>query len=212
VMRCCCGSRPAERCCEANTTAPAAMMRWNGVALMDNGYMAVGRVSNFSGDVDAYVLAVDMNGAELWWQSWGGTKEDVFNGIARSGSNFYLAGRTDSYGPELGAAHVRSSYVLVMDAAGDTLWTRTFGDVAAANSKEGIRAFSNGELLLVGGSGSDHLSNGMSLGVNTSGNKLWQHVYPIDLTTVLHAITFWMMAASLHRVFRSALRATKQCW
>ncbi|MFZ1617973.1 MAG: hypothetical protein WAT41_11550, partial [Flavobacteriales bacterium] len=31
----------------------------NGVALMDNGYMAAGRVSNFSGDVDAYVLAVD---------------------------------------------------------------------------------------------------------------------------------------------------------
>lgn len=164
-------------------------MRWNGVALMDNGYMAVGRVSNFSGDVDAYVLAVDMNGAKLWWQSWGGTKEDVFNGIARSGSNFYLAGRTDGYGPELGAAHVRSSYVLVMDAAGDTLWKRTFGDVAAANSKEGIRAFSNGELLLVGGSGSDHLTDGMSMRVNTLGTKLWQRAYPIDLTTVLHAIT-----------------------
>jgi hypothetical protein len=161
----------------------------NGVALMDNGFMAAGRVANFSGDVDAYVLAVDLNGSELWWQSWGGIKPDLFNGIARSGANFYLAGRTDSFGPLAGGQHVRSTYLMAMDQAGDTLWTRTFGDVAAANTTEGIHKASNGDLVLVGQTGNANLTDGMAMRVNTSGTQLWQRSYPIDNEDVLHDLT-----------------------
>ena len=80
----------------------------NSVAFHGGGYLAVGRITGFSGDVDAYILRTDLEGNEQWWQSWGGVKDDLFMGIASSGGNFVMAGRTDSYGPQVGTQHVRS--------------------------------------------------------------------------------------------------------
>ncbi|MGV9011774.1 MAG: hypothetical protein ACOH13_04180 [Flavobacteriales bacterium] len=117
-------------------------------------------------------------------------KQDLFNGIARSGANFYLAGRTDSFGPLAGGQHVRSTYVMAMEHAGDTPWTRTFCNVAAANTTEGIRRASNGDLVLVGQTGNANLTDGMAMRVNTLGTQLWQRSYPIDNEDVLHTLTF----------------------
>lgn len=158
------------------------------VAFDGNGYMVAGRIKGFSGDADAYILRTDNNGAEQWWQSWGGVKDEVLMGIARSGADFVMAGRTDSYGPQIGNQHVRSVYLLAMDAAGDTLWTRTLGDIGQASAAEGVQVAGNGELLIAGQAGNNHLTDGMVIRATANGTQIWKRTYNVENEDVLHHI------------------------
>ncbi|MGB6046550.1 MAG: hypothetical protein WBG34_03025 [Flavobacteriales bacterium] len=161
----------------------------NGVAFDGDGYMIAGRIGGFSGDLDAYVVRTDNDGNELWWQSWGGIKKDLLKGIAHSGSVFVMAGYTDSYGPQVGVQHVRSVYMIAMNAAGDTLWTRTIGDIGAASSAEDIQVAGNGDFFLSGQSGNSHLTKCMVMRVSPTGNQLWKRTYDIGNEDLLHRLT-----------------------
>jgi len=160
-----------------------------GVSSDANGYVGVGRITNFGGDIDTYIVRTDLSGAQQWWQSWGGIKNDEFYGIARSGSNYVMAGRTNSYGPLVSGVPVQSVYLMAMNTAGDTLWTRTFGNVAAASSTESITTATNGDLVLAGRSGDHHATDAMVMRVNSSGSLVWQHTYNVANEDVLHTLT-----------------------
>lgn len=160
----------------------------NAVDVDANGYMTTGRITGFSGDADAYILRTDNDGTEQWWQSWGGVKDDLMHGISRSSSAFIMAGYTDSYGPLIAGQHVRSVYLLAMNAAGDTLWTRTLGDIGQASAAESIQLAGNGEFLLAGQAGNDHLTDGMVMRVSATGQQLWKRTYDIANEDVLHRL------------------------
>jgi hypothetical protein len=160
-----------------------------GVSSDADGYVAVGRITNFGGDLDTYIVRTDLNGTQQWWQSWGGIKDDELYGIARSGSNYVMAGRTDSYGPLSFGTPVRSAYLMAMNADGDTLWTRTFGNVAAATSVESLTTATNGDLVLVGRSGNDHFTDAMVMRVNSSGSLVWQNTYDVAIEDALHTLS-----------------------
>ena len=160
-----------------------------GVAFDNDGYMIAGRIGGFTGDLDAYIVRTDIDGNELWWQSWGGIKNDLLKGIVRSGSVFVMAGYTDSYGPQIGSQYVRSVYMIAMNAAGDTLWTRTIGELGAASSAEDIQVASNGEFLIAGQSGNNHLTKCMVMRVSTTGNQLWKRTYILGNEDLLHGLT-----------------------
>ena len=160
----------------------------NAVDFDGNGYMVAGRLKGFSGDADAYILRTDNDGTEQWWQSWGGVKDELFSCIVRSGANFVMAGRTDSYGPQVGSQHVRSVYLMAMNAAGDTLWTHTLGDIGQASAAEAIQLAGNGELFIAGQAGNNHLTDGMVMRVSASGQQLWKRTYDIANEDVLHRL------------------------
>lgn len=160
----------------------------NSVAADANGYMVAGRIAGFSGDADAYMLRTDNNGTEQWWQSWGGIKDESLRGIVSSGGNFVMAGFTDSYGPGTGSQHVRSVYLLAMNAAGDTLWTRTIGNIGTASSAEDIQLAGNGEFLLAGLSGNNHATDGMAMRISSTGDQLWMRTYDMGGEDVLHKL------------------------
>ena len=161
----------------------------NSVALDGNGYMAAGRITGFDNNVDAYVLRTDNAGAEQWWQSWGGVNQEVLKGIARSGNEFVMAGYTDSYGPQVGALHVRSVYLIALNAAGDTLWTRTIGDIGQASAAEDIQVADNGEFFLAGQAGNSHLTDGMVMRISATGDQIWKRTYDIENEDVLHRLS-----------------------
>lgn len=167
----------------------AAEESGNGVAFDGQGYMIAGRTGGFSGHVDGFVVRTDNDGNEQWWQSWGGVKNDLFKAVVRSGSMFVLAGHTDSYGPQVGTQHVRSVYLIAMDAQGDTLWTRTIGDIGAATAAEDIQLATNGDLLLAGHAGNDHLTHAMVMRVSPNGEQLWRRNYNIGNEDLLHRLT-----------------------
>lgn len=160
----------------------------NSVAFDGNGYMAAGRITGFDNNVDAYILRTNNAGVEQWWQSWGGLKQDVLKGIVRSGNDFVMAGYNDSYGPQVGALHVRSVYLISMNAAGDTLWTRTLGDIGQACSADDIQVATNGEFFVTGQAGNNHLTDGMVMRVSATGQQLWKRTYDIANEDVLHRL------------------------
>lgn len=159
------------------------------VAFDPNGYMVAGRITGFDNNVDGYVLRADNAGVEQWWQSWGGVKQDLFKGIVRSGSTFVMAGYTDSYGPQVGTLHVRSVYLIAMNAAGDTLWTRTLGDIGQACAAEDIQVAGNGEFFIAGQAGNDHLTDCMVMRISATGNQIWKRTYNLENEDVLHRLT-----------------------
>lgn len=94
------------------------------VQLADSGY-AIGGYTNSSGNggYDMYLIRTDKNGAALWSKTYGGAGWDLAYGMQHTtDGGFVLAGTTYSYGA--GNADV---YIVKTDAAGDTLWTKTFG-------------------------------------------------------------------------------------
>ncbi len=160
-----------------------------GIATDGNGYMMAGRINNFGGDADAYVLRIDNAGNELWWQSWGGVKDDLLMAIIHNGNGFVMAGYTDSYGPVTGGQPVRSVYIMAMDAAGDTLWTRTIGNIGQARSATDIQLASNGNLLLAGQAGNDHLTDAMVMCISAAGQLNWVRTYDLANEDMLHRIS-----------------------
>lgn len=157
-----------------------------GVASDADGYMVAGRTGGFSGDLDAFIVRVGNDGSEAWWQGWGGPKDDLLKGIVRSGATFVMAGYTDSYGPLQGSVHVRSVYLIAMDAAGDTLWTRTLGTSGQARWAEDIALATNGDLLIAGAAGNNHLTAAMVMRLLPTGAQLWLQTYNFGNEDMLH--------------------------
>lgn len=79
--------------------------------------------------------------------------------------------------------------MIAMNAAGDTLWTRTIGDIGAASSAEDIQVAGNGDFFLSGQSGNSHLTKCMVMRVSPTGNQLWKRTYDIGNEDLLHRLT-----------------------
>jgi hypothetical protein len=91
----------------------------------NGGFIIAGYTTSFgAGDEDVYVLRLDSNGDTVWTRTYGGPEPDEGYSICPSGDgNFIVSGRTDSYGMGF-----NDLYLLKLSPAGDTLWTRVFGD------------------------------------------------------------------------------------
>jgi hypothetical protein len=91
----------------------------------DGGYLIAGYTTSLgAGDEDVYVLKIDLAGDTVWTRTYGGAEPDEGYSIcATSDGNYAVAGRTDSYG-----SGFNDLYLLKIDTAGDTVWTRVYGD------------------------------------------------------------------------------------
>jgi hypothetical protein len=89
------------------------------------GFIIAGHTNSYGGGIDNDVLLVrtDAAGDVLWTRVYGGADDEAAWEVATVPSGGYaVAGETYSYGA--GGADV---YLLRLDAAGDTLWTGTYG-------------------------------------------------------------------------------------
>jgi hypothetical protein len=77
--------------------------------------------SQGAGKEDVYVLRIDASGDTVWTRTYGGPELDAGMAIcATSDGGLVVTGRTESFG-----ADYIDLWALKLDAAGDTLWTRT---------------------------------------------------------------------------------------
>jgi len=95
----------------------------------DGGYVITGRTNYFGGagiTGDVYLVRTDPDGNMLWSSAYGGDSSDMGNSVQQVHEGVYaIAGVTSSFG-----AGGPDFYLIQTDADGDTLWTRTFGDVS----------------------------------------------------------------------------------
>ena len=115
----------------------------------DGGFLVAGTSNSFGGgDKDVLLVRTDASGDPLWSKTYGGSGEDAAYDIALTpDGGAIMAGQSGVSG---GAGGGLNTYVIRIDAAGDTLWTRTF------NSGSDNYAYSVGEVT-----GGDHIIAGV---------------------------------------------------
>jgi hypothetical protein len=112
----------------------------------DGGFVLAGQTYSFgAGERDAYVIKTDSAGHEEWSRVFGGPARDVGHGIDRTDDGrFLVTGYTASFG-----AVGYDPYLIMIDAAGDTAWTRALPQPVVCRTLTGEEA-ANGGFFLTG--------------------------------------------------------------
>jgi len=155
----------------------------------DGGFIIAGRTSSFGkGWRSAYFIRTDAGGDTLWTRAHGGWGKDEAYGITAMADGGYVAtGYTESYG-----AGGRDIWLLRLDAAGDTVWTRTYGG-AVDERGEDIRRTADKGFIIAGRSNSFNppLHDMYLVRIDAAGDTLWtrtyggaamDHAYSVDQT------------------------------
>ena len=100
---------------------------WSVKKTLDGGYILCG--TKFYGLIamygDIYVVKTDVNGNEVWSQTYGGDDDDRGSDVdVTNDGGFIFCGTTESYG-----AGNNDVWLVRTDSNGDTLWTRTYGGI-----------------------------------------------------------------------------------
>ena len=140
----------------------------------DNVYLA-GTTSSFEAqEWDMVLVKYDSSGVQQWSRTWGGTDDDVGNGVAvDSSDNVYLAGYTESFG----AGHY--DMVLVKyDSSGVQQWNHTWGG-SEYDDGMGVAVDSSDNIYLAGGTASFGAGGGDMVLVkyNSSGVEQWNRTW-----------------------------------
>ena len=90
----------------------------------DGGYIITGYTTSFgAGGFDIYLIRTDALGNALWTRTYGGGNDDISYSLQVTADEGYIiSAKTTSFG-----AGGNDAYLIRTDAAGDTLWTRTYG-------------------------------------------------------------------------------------
>jgi len=139
----------------------------------DGGFLLAATTYSYgAGGDDVWVIKTDADGDSLWSRTFGGTAAEESRSIIRTAdANFAIGGFTESRG-----AGQRDYWLIKMNDAGDTLWSRTYGGIYG-EMLAGLCQTPDGGYLLVG--------NTMSFGAigtdawvvktDADGDSLWNH-------------------------------------
>jgi hypothetical protein len=142
---------------------------------IDGGYIFAGYSMSFgAGDMDFYLIKTDASGDSLWSRTYGGSGSDWGLSVQQTADGGYIvAGRTDSFG-----AGSNDLYLVKADAAGDTLWTRTYGATGSENAYSVQQTTDEG--YIVGGLTNSFGSGGFDfflVKTDVSGDTVWTTTY-----------------------------------
>jgi hypothetical protein len=140
----------------------------------DGAVVVAGYTMSFgAGGEDVYLLKLDADGSTLWSRTYGGTGLDEARSVCLAGDGcIIVAGQTESFG-----AGLADVYLLKVDAAGDTLWTRTFGG-AGSEWADAVCETADGCYGLSGTTGSFYTTrDAYLLKVSAAGALVWENRY-----------------------------------
>jgi hypothetical protein len=118
----------------------------HGYSVIQSGdeYIVTGYTKSYGeGDYDVWLLKTDNEGNEIWNKTYGGTEDDRSFAIQHtSDNNFVVAGFTESFG-----AGNYDMWLLKIDNAGDTLWTKTIGNDKLNRARSVVQTSDGGYIL-----------------------------------------------------------------
>jgi hypothetical protein len=138
------------------------------------GYIITGYTTSFgAGAEDVYLIKIDSDGDTVWTRTYGGSEPDEGLSVcATSDGQYAVSGRTDSYG-----SGYCDLYLLKVDGAGDTAWTRVYGD-SLYDWGQSVCETGDGNIGICGSKWGD--SDNMDiyvLKVTPSGSLVWDDTY-----------------------------------
>lgn len=112
-------------------------------------YFIAGWAWPTGGQPDVMVAKVNDSGTTLWTRTLGGSGIDWgYDVVALSDGGCVVVGETYNFG--IGSPPFTNAWMIRYDAAGDTLWTKTFGDSATYDAANEIIQTSDGGFALAG--------------------------------------------------------------
>ncbi|MEA3505680.1 MAG: T9SS type A sorting domain-containing protein [Bacteroidota bacterium] len=114
------------------------------VVQSENEYIVAGYTKSYGeGDYDVWLVKTDSEGNEIWSKTYGGVEDDRSFSIQNTAdNNFVVAGFTSSFG-----AGNYDMWLLKIDNAGDTLWTKTIGDDKLNRARSVVQTSDGGYIL-----------------------------------------------------------------
>jgi hypothetical protein len=138
----------------------------------DGGYIVAGSTSSFGNGWQVYLVKTDATGDTLWTRNYGGVSYDWGYSVQQTSDGGYIvAGYTYSFG------NTDQVYLIKTNATGDTLWTRTYGEINADGGYS-VQQTTDGGYIVSGGTfnfGNDWQV--YLVKTNTSGDTLWTRNY-----------------------------------
>lgn len=115
----------------------------------NDGYVLVGYTASYgNGSKDIYMVKTDIDGNEIWTQTFGGPEvEHAKSIIPTNDGNYLICGYTESFG-----AGEDDIYLINTDPEGNLLWEKTIG-TDHSEMGEDIIETSDGNFLITGSSG-----------------------------------------------------------
>lgn len=88
-----------------------------------DGYLFAGQTASLgNGQLDAWLLKIDADGAPQWERPYGDTRDDRASSVITDGSDFVFAGGTNSEG-----SGGIDAWVMRVDSAGEERWNKVYG-------------------------------------------------------------------------------------
>ena len=152
----------------------------------DNGYIICGSTYSFgSGGYDVYIIKIDSTGNQQWYKTYGGIYNDAGESIYKTNDDGYIITGYSSNNDFSSGADL---YLIKIDEAGDTLWTRTYGG-SQSDRGNSVRQTSDNGYIICGytysfGNGNSDVyliktnANGESTGINENTNSNGLQIYP----------------------------------
>ena len=128
------------------------------VEASDGGYVLAGSTDSYgAGKNDFWLVRTDSYGTQMWNKTYGGPGNDTANSVVEASDGGYdsvdeasdggyvLAGSTDSYG-----AGKNDFWLVKTNAAGNQIWSRTYGGPGNDIASSIVRSFDNWGYVLAG--------------------------------------------------------------
>lgn len=140
----------------------------------DSGYIVCGTTMSFGQGGDLYLVRTDRDGDTLWTRTYGGSAGESGAAVRITvDGGFIAAGNTGSYG-----VGYSSVYLVRTDAAGDTLWTATYGGTRA-DLGYGVERTDDNGFIVCGATAptGENYYDAYLVKVDSLGHQEWEGLY-----------------------------------
>jgi hypothetical protein len=146
----------------------------------DGGFVLSGYSESF-GSKDFYLVKTNSNGDTLWTKHYGGSLVEISKSVRQTSDGGYIiTGYSESFG-----ISTENMYVIKTNSIGDTLWTKTYGQVGRYSRGNDIIQTGDGGFAITGFIKTASTNGGYDLylvKIDASGNVQWEKEFKIEPT------------------------------
>ncbi len=151
---------------------------YSSIITSDNNILVVGSIQSFSNGIqNMLVIKMDQNGNIIWEKSFGGDVVEIGESVLETADNgFIITGETTSFG--IATPFYTNVYLVRIDANGDSLWTRYYGNTWYDYSRS-IIAVDNNSYIVSGwyATNGAEVSDFYALRIQDNGDTTWTRLY-----------------------------------